>query len=176
MELILKKSLMKNKYFKWGGILLAIIIAFFVYRYFNDQRVFARLDMGGVGDFPVSKRQYEAWTKDIDSRYKNDNYGSTTPEGTLELFIEALKKEDVTLAAKYFVAEKQKNMEDDLRVGLKSGGIKEFINLSDSLIQKKCYDYDKTCEISSVGMPTKTGYLLTFRLNKFTQKWKIESL
>ena len=34
--------------------------------------------------------------------YKNDPYGGDTPEETLQLFIDALKKGDVELAAKYF--------------------------------------------------------------------------
>jgi len=32
-----------------------------------------------------------------------DTYGGKTPEETLNLFIEALKKEDLELASKYFV-------------------------------------------------------------------------
>lgn len=166
---------MKNKYIKYGGILLAIVIAFFVYRFANDRQVFARMDRGGVGDFPVSERQYNAYLKYIEDRDKADNFGSTTPEGTLELFVEALKKEDVSLATKYFVPEKQEKMEDDLMAGLKSGGVNSLISdlskektkgvLSDTRVRFETYDQNAMAEFS-----------FDLRLNKFTQKWKIESL
>ncbi len=45
------------------------------------------------------QQEYEAY----EARYLNDTYGSTTPEGTLQLFIDALKKNDIDLAVKYFV-------------------------------------------------------------------------
>lgn len=42
-----------------------------------------------------------------EAQYLNDTYGSTTPEGTLQLFIDALKKDDIDLAVKYFVIDDQ---------------------------------------------------------------------
>src|SRR3989344_3454170 len=44
---------------------------------------------------------------EYEARYLNDTYGSTTPEGTLQLFIDALKKNDIDLAVKYFVIDDQ---------------------------------------------------------------------
>lgn len=41
--------------------------------------------------------------------YKNDKYGGATPEETFDLFIAALKKEDIDLASKYFVIPKQES-------------------------------------------------------------------
>lgn len=46
--------------------------------------------------------------KKLVEEYDNDPYGGTTPEETLKLFIDALKKGDVDLATKYSVMEKQK--------------------------------------------------------------------
>ena len=43
-----------------------------------------------------------------------DIYGGKTPEETLSLFVDALKKGDVKLASKYFVLDKQKEMEKEL--------------------------------------------------------------
>ena len=39
--------------------------------------------------------------------YREDTYGGTTPQETLSLFIEALKKGDTDLAAKYFVPDER---------------------------------------------------------------------
>jgi len=165
-----------NKKKIWWGVLLAtIIVAFFVYRYVDDRRIFAKLDQGGVVDYPVSARQYEAYIKDLDARYKNDRYGSTTPEGTLSLFVEALKNEDVDLAAKYFVSEKQVKMVEDLKAGVKSGGVKSLIgDLSKKKIKSILSDYRVRFE--TVDSNNNLEFSFDLRLNKFTDKWKIESL
>ncbi len=51
----------------------------------------------------------EQYFKDLEKRYREDPYGGSTPEETLQLFIDALKKGDVELASKYFVVNKQEN-------------------------------------------------------------------
>ncbi|MEK7143610.1 MAG: hypothetical protein AAB756_02155, partial [Patescibacteria group bacterium] len=47
--------------------------------------------------------EFENYYKNLDEVYKKDTYGGATPEETLALFIDALKKGDTDLAAKYFV-------------------------------------------------------------------------
>src|SRR3989344_5273778 len=41
--------------------------------------------------------------------YREDKYGGKTPEETYDMFLNALRKEDTTLASKYFVVYKQDN-------------------------------------------------------------------
>ncbi|OHA07512.1 MAG: hypothetical protein A3B29_02360 [Candidatus Sungbacteria bacterium RIFCSPLOWO2_01_FULL_51_34] len=53
--------------------------------------------------------------KALERRYAEDTYGGKTPEETLELFIAALKKEDIDLAVKYFVFDKQEEWRDKLQ-------------------------------------------------------------
>ena len=50
----------------------------------------------------------------IKREYAEDPYGGQTPEETLRLFIDALKKGDTDLAAKYFVLDKQDQWREDL--------------------------------------------------------------
>lgn len=50
----------------------------------------------------------------LEQAYEDDPYGGDTPEETLRLFIEALKREDIELAAKYFVLDKQQEWLIDL--------------------------------------------------------------
>ncbi len=52
--------------------------------------------------------------KNLEKQYAEDPYGGDTPEETLRLFIDALKKGDTDLAAKYFVLDKQKEWREDL--------------------------------------------------------------
>ncbi|MBI4134773.1 MAG: hypothetical protein HY471_01540 [Candidatus Sungbacteria bacterium] len=48
-------------------------------------------------------KQYKEW----EESYRNDPYGGSTPEETLQLFIDALKKGDIELASKYFIIDEQ---------------------------------------------------------------------
>ncbi|MFY9462229.1 MAG: hypothetical protein WAP51_03450 [Candidatus Sungiibacteriota bacterium] len=51
--------------------------------------------------------QAQKYFEDLQKRYAEDTYGGDTPEETLQLFIDALKKGDVELASKYFILDKQ---------------------------------------------------------------------
>ena len=51
-----------------------------------------------------AKQDMKAW----EAQYENDTYGGTTPEETLALFIDALKKGDIELASKYFVVDERR--------------------------------------------------------------------
>jgi len=164
---------MKNRYFKYGGVVIAIGIAFFVYRAVSDQLMFDKLDQGGKN--PTSKRQYIAYVEDLNERYKNDNYGSTTPEGTLALFVEALKGEDVVLASNYFVPEKRKQMEEELQAGLESGGVTTLIEISKKDMKGSYLD-EVRYELDTFNKNNESEYSFIFILNKYTQKWLIESL
>lgn len=60
--------------------------------------------------------QAQKYFEDLEKRYAEDTYGGNTPEETLQLFIDALKKGDIDLASKYFVFQAQddwkKKLED----------------------------------------------------------------
>ncbi|MGB9726535.1 MAG: hypothetical protein ACP5OX_00930 [Minisyncoccia bacterium] len=54
-------------------------------------------------------------------KYTNDIYGGTTPLETYRMFLEALKKEDIDLAIKYFPLDLQKKYKD-LFLQIKNSG------------------------------------------------------
>src|SRR3989344_2339975 len=54
-------------------------------------------------------------TKEWEAQYENDTYGGTTPEETLALFIDALKKGDIDLASKYFEVDERETWLNNLR-------------------------------------------------------------
>src|SRR3989344_1100096 len=69
------------------------------------------------GYFSSEARQLRKQMKMVEeweNKYKNDTFGGSTPEETLTLFIDALKKGDTDLAAKYFVLDKQEEWRSDL--------------------------------------------------------------
>ena len=60
--------------------------------------------------------------------YRDDKYGGKTPEETFNLFITALKKEDVNLASKYFIFSKQEGWRKVLEEYKTQGLIRNFID------------------------------------------------
>lgn len=62
-----------------------------------------------------NQKEYEKAVDEITKMYQEDTFGGNTPEETIDLFIEALKKGDMELASKYFVLEEQKKWEETLR-------------------------------------------------------------
>ncbi len=56
----------------------------------------------------------EKFTKELMEQYENDTVGGSTPEETLQLFINALKAGDTDLAAQYFVIDEQEQWKIDL--------------------------------------------------------------
>jgi len=52
-----------------------------------------------------ARRLQAQWEKP----YREDTYGGKTPEETYDMFLDALRKGDTTLASKYFIIERQDN-------------------------------------------------------------------
>lgn len=69
----------------------------------------------------------EQGLKELEKRYEEDPYGGDTPEETLRLFVEALKKGDTDLAAKYFVLDKQEQWRGDLSKIKEKGLLGEMV-------------------------------------------------
>ena len=105
---------------------------------------------------------------------KNDAYGGKTPEETLKLFVDALKKKDYKLAAKYYLPWKQKEAEKFVKTWIYdySDGLKKFLD---------AYSKQRIERRSGVGIHlliflgpnTKDHYTIYFELNKENGIWKI---
>lgn len=116
----------------------------------------------------ILRRQQEANKKDF--------YGGDTPEQTIDLFIEALKKEDYELAVKYFEVQEQSKWEESFATPNRKN-IEEWI--SELEVAKKTWhknifsdgDVEFWYDIKE-GEPSRD-----INLSKnINNKWKIESL
>ena len=90
----------KRKYWKFviGFLIIIVVVAggFFVWeKYFSSQAKINR-------ETQKNYEKYLEWERNYEKAMKEDTYGGKTPEETLRMFIEALKKEDIELASKYF--------------------------------------------------------------------------
>ena len=109
-----------------------------------------------------------------------DTYGGKTPEGTLKMFAEALKKGDIDLAGRYFSLEDDGSANSEWLKGLEekksSGGLEELISIVESA-KKSSRDTGSSDIAEYVVINSgKVDYSIELKLNKFSQIWKIESL
>ena len=131
----------------------------------------------GVSEYRYRKSpEYQAikYFDDLKSKYENDTYGGATPEETLQLFIDALKKGDVELASKYFVVEKQeiwvKNFE-------KIRDAEKFDLMLADVSRVKKYKEDKEEAIFTAGNEKNEAVInLVMYKNAKTGRWKISEL
>ncbi len=159
---------MASRWQKYGGKIWLVLFfgaaavgLFFIYLRFN----------------PFDAEAWKIWRlesemKILQDQYKNDTYGGTTPEETLKMFIEALKKGDTDLAAKYFVIESQDKWRADL------SGVKDKGLLPDMVkdLERKNYKYSITSDRVAFDIPNdKNEVALTIHITKISSgRWKIE--
>jgi hypothetical protein len=112
---------MIKKIFKFIGVFLLVLLVLY---------------LGAEAGFQVKHRievwkadkASEAFNKAIEEMFKADTYGGKTPEETFNLFVDALKKEDVDLAVKYIVLdiERRQRYYDEFNEMKKNGKLKEY--------------------------------------------------
>ncbi|MBI2677131.1 MAG: hypothetical protein HYX21_04280 [Candidatus Yanofskybacteria bacterium] len=112
----------KNFFKRWIGVLVLAVVAVLV--------IWSLLNLPQI--FNAVQGKLEAWkyqrlVKKMEAPYKNDKYGGKTPEETFDLFLEALRKEDVDLASKYFVIKKQDEWKKTLEKYKESNLLVELI-------------------------------------------------
>ncbi len=118
--------------------------------------------------------QAQKYFDEMEKKYREDIYGGSTPEETLQLFIDALKKGDTDLASKYFVVDKQEEMKKNFEIGQQNGSTKIFlVYLEKTKTGKETYSGAYTFTFSE---NKKILMSIDLTLNKLSNKWKIESL
>lgn len=130
--------------------------------------------------------KYVLWERAYEDAMRQDTYGGKTPEETLRMFVDALKKGDVELASKYFMLETnekdpgyltRRKWEEALIVARSNEKLGEIIQL----LEKTENDPSSALgsEYSVFLMYDQSGKYasdIDLRFNKFSNIWKIESL
>ncbi|MFH0803882.1 MAG: hypothetical protein V1877_02080 [Candidatus Tagabacteria bacterium] len=121
--------------------------------------------------------QAEKYLKEMEQKYREDTYGGFTPEETLQLFIDALKKGDTDLASKYFVVDKQEEWKNKLEKSREAGNINNFIILLEKINSKENgREIFKGAYQFTYSLNNDTPWIIDLVINSLTNKWKIESL
>ena len=97
----------KKAFLTFLAIFLGLLIAVFVGIYIWDS--YLSESARSSRETQKNYEKYLAWQKNYEEAMTADTYGGKTPQETLNMFIEALKKEDVDLASKYFALDTDEN-------------------------------------------------------------------
>ncbi|MBU6415051.1 hypothetical protein KGQ34_02320 [Patescibacteria group bacterium] len=119
--------------------------------------------------------QTELKMRELEARARADTYGGSTPEETLALFIDALKRGDIDLASKYFVVDEWEKKNIELRKGKEQGSLEKITTILEKVNYPTKYS-DGSYELSIVEKDNSIKFGVHFVLNNFTNKWKILEL
>ena len=107
---------------KWKGVIvLLIMVALVIWGLLNLPQIMNAVQ----GKYTAWKTQRQIAA--LGRPYKTDKIGGQTPEETFDMFIDALKKEDIELASKYFVIKKQDDWEKTLEEYKKNDLLANFV-------------------------------------------------
>ena len=161
-----------------AAILVVLIGAYFAWANYLSPEAAGRRKM----EENVAK--YESYINTYEAAMKADIYGGKTPQETLDMFVAALKKEDMDLASKYFALDTNENSPDYLtRKKWESGlidirnnnKVSEVISKLGSLkIQEK--DDFGNASFQSLDEKGLVDISVNFIFNKYSGVWKIESM
>ncbi|MEE8131449.1 MAG: hypothetical protein V3T98_00090 [Candidatus Paceibacterota bacterium] len=173
----------KSKYWKFVVAFLVIILVvvggYFVWnKYFSPQAISNR-------ETQKNYEKYLEWEKNYEKAMREDVYGGKTPQETLDLFVEALRAEDIELASKYLALNTNENSEyyltrRELEEALKR--TKEEGKLLDVIEIVSNTEFDSDSSSNNTAwfiLKNKEGlveYSVILKFNKYSNVWKIESL
>ncbi len=118
--------------------------------------------------------QVEQNLKNLEKQYAEDPYGGNTPEETLRLFIDALKKGDTDLAAKYFVLDKQEQWREELAKIKDKGLLNEMVKDLERLKKTKQTEEETFYTLADSNKVVLIEMILD--KNQMSSKWKISEL
>jgi uncharacterized protein YeaO (DUF488 family) len=127
----------------------------------------------------VNYNKYLDWEKKYQQAMEADIYGGKTPQETLSMFKEALKKGDIELASNYFALDENGNRNPKWLEAIKeekeAGRIPEILKLLDKA--KPAGSWND--EVFGFEIRDDKGNLLfdiNLIFNKYSKVWKIESM
>ncbi|MDO8464226.1 MAG: hypothetical protein Q7S46_03095 [Gallionella sp.] len=122
--------------------------------------------------------KYTEWEKNYNKAMTEDVYGGKTPQETLNMFIDALKKEDIDLASKYFmlnsVGQVDQKWVDGLRKSKEDGKLQEIVKLIAQA--KQTFKDDDGAVFKLYDSIGEIVVMVEIKLNELSKVWKIESL
>jgi len=167
----------KNSFWKFVILFLVIMVVaaggYFIWNRFFSETAKARRFM--AEQMAIYRKAEKAYIEAMTA----DTYGGKTPQETLNMFVDALRKGDIELASKYFMLDENLSREKwvNLLAGIKNEG--NLQRLANDIVNKAIAGNLSSQEefgyvlYDSEG---KIGLQIDLRFNRYSQVWKIESL
>ncbi len=175
------------KIIKYTTALLILILTFFLYKLYQNYQFEKELDQSWRESVaPIKQQYYEAleYSRKVKEARKKekqllsqDHYGGKTPEETLKLFVDALKKKDAKLAAKYCLPWNYDYCKEYVQEWITkyADGLNKFLRTYETGIIKRDESYfnGMSLDIYESGQD-RYPYVIKMIQNKETGIWKIE--
>ena len=135
--------------------------------------------------FEQNLQKYTSGMEAFEAAMRADTWGGKTPEETLAMFVDALKKGDIDLASKYFMLDTntqspdyltRKKWENGLNDLENSNGISNIVPKLENLPTKVIDDNSGTAVFKLLNKEGVADTLIDFTFNKYSNIWKIESM
>jgi hypothetical protein len=156
------------------GLILLVGGSYFVWDgYFSEGAKYRR-------QVEENMTKYTEWEKNYNKAMTEDVYGGKTPQETLDMFIDALRKGDVDLASKYFMLNSVGRVNQESVEGLKKikeeNRIVSVVEVIAKLNFDKIHSSADTAWFTFLNSEGIVEYSAILKLNEFSKVWKIESL
>lgn len=156
------------------GVLILVVLLFFIYLVFFSPD--ARRDFEAQKNYNQAIKAINTYEEAM----QNDTYGGKTPQETLNLFIDALEKEDIELASKYFILRNDGSPDVQWLEGLKRvKGENKIESIVSDLKRAKITEGNTNLETAWFSIFDNTGEIIKeilLKFNKYSGIWKIENL
>ena len=173
----LKEGFFTKSYLRYIAAFLGLIVlvggSYFVWDgYFSESARYGR-------QVEENMKKYNEWERNYVKAMTEDVYGGKTPQETLSMFIDALKREDVELAGKYFmlnsIGQVDQKWVDGLRASKNEGKLgiiaKELEGAkSAGSAMKDYFGFEIRDDKGSILLD------INMQFNNYSGVWKIESL
>ncbi len=158
-------------------VALALVFAgvYFYNRSHNDFKLIK--NDADLGEFIKNMKDgdLEKYLAKRDELYAQDVYGGSTPEETLQMYIDALKAGDFELASKYFRLEDQEGELGDLK-NMSKDKVDTYISVLETYEGKNNYNKNLGFYEFNGVFNDEEVLIAKFSKNEQTGKWKMESI
>jgi hypothetical protein len=156
---------------KFLGIVAAALVVIAGLSVYSDWRGRKNVENAAEALKRFEKEEYE--------RAMADTYGGKTPQETLDMFVDALRKGDVELASKYFMLDDNLSREKwvDYLANIKQKGL--LVIMADDVAQEARplgSSREGAFAFALFNKDGTVGVQILMQFNKYSQVWKIESL
>jgi hypothetical protein len=163
---------MNNKYL-FGTTAIMLLLGAGAYMYLSSVRPSSDFALSPQEKYIKSENEKSAA---LEEAYKNDPYGGSTPEETLQMYIEALGKGDIEMAVNLFAVEDREKAFDRLSMTMDNGNLTWFADVlrnKNGVNNVYCSDISAECSVTFYSNEKEQIHFEKMKRNGFSLKWKL---